>query len=64
MLDWGVEDVLAGGVSDALLLQVRHRHTDYRAKQTLKLETIGVHDQRSHIGSKMHACNYGLVRCS
>jgi hypothetical protein len=25
-------------------------------KQTLKLETIGVHDQHSHIGGKMHAC--------
>jgi hypothetical protein len=54
VLDWGVEDVPAVRVSDVLLLWVRHRHTDNREKQTLKLETIGVHDRHSHIGGKMH----------
>jgi hypothetical protein len=31
-LDWGVEDVPAVRVSDALLLRMRHRHTDERDK--------------------------------
>ncbi len=54
MLDWGVEDVLAVRVSDVLLLQMRHLHTDYRDKADLKLETIRVHDLHSHIGGRMY----------
>ncbi len=30
-------------------------------KQTLKLETIRVHDQHSHIGGKMHASKSGFL---
>jgi hypothetical protein len=54
VLDWAVEDVLGVLVSDVLLLWIPGiRITE--TKQTLKLEMIGVHDQHSHIGGKMHA---------
>jgi hypothetical protein len=55
VLDWAVVDVPAVRVSDdSCGCDTSIRITE--TKQTLKLETIRVHDRHSHIGGKMHAC--------